>query len=183
MKKYVTLTLFLLLTFMGCQLSPNTKKNAPAFISSKTMDIEFQFPEGWYVNPKKNPYDLQCFSAQKDLNTGIFFNKRINLAKDITAESLLELQVDDLRGKRSNFELVEALTETKFADKRILSVVYAGDKGASRFYYKLSCIEFSAAPNDLAIVIQISFPSDWSMNKGIFRKICESARYKTEKQK
>lgn len=177
MKMSVTLSLVCLLLFMGCRLETN-KSAAPAYMSSEVMDIELQFPKGWYVNPKKNPYDLQCFSESSGLNTGIFYHKRVDLAKDLTAEDLLELQVEDLKSKRKNFQLVEAQKETTHANKRILSVVYAGDKDNSRYNYRFSCIEFNEEPKNLAMVIQVSLPSDWHKSKGILEKICASARYK-----
>ena len=35
-------------------------------------DVTVEFPGGWYENPDEYPFDLQYFSKNQQMNTGIF---------------------------------------------------------------------------------------------------------------
>ena len=91
---------------------------------------------------------------------------------------LLERQIQDLRSKRGNFTVVEKERVVQLEGKRLTTVVYAGDKDSSRYYYRFTLIEFAENPGLIPVVLQISIPSDWRENKPVLEAITASARIK-----
>lgn len=141
--------------------------------------IEATFPLGWYENPSEHPYDLQYFSEDQRTNTGIFVYRREDFAEEMTTDSLLEFQIEDLGSKRENFEVVEPKSTTELSDKTITTAAYAGGKDTSRFNYKFTVIEFTENPDVLAVTLQVTFPSEWEQKKPILVNITEDLQLAT----
>lgn len=143
---------------------------------TKSAPIEFSFPAGWYVNPKNNPFDLQCYDPSNRMNTGVFAFKKVELASDSTPTDIFWQQVNDIRSKRKNFQEKEALQKQEDDDKTVTSVTYLGDKDATRNCYRFSLIEFKRDSSRFAVILQIALVGDWEKTKPILEEICQSAR-------
>jgi hypothetical protein len=167
--------LVLITVIAGC--GAKTKANSePKRFATPDGLVELQFPDGWSRSKDENPYDLQCVSKDERMVTNVFQFKREDLAKDIDPHDLLQAQIADLQSKREGFVLVEPESRTQDADKTITTVVYAGEKAASRYYYRFTLLESSAPASVFAVVIQTSLPSEWETNKHILGGITRSGR-------
>lgn len=171
---YFTLAM-LILSLLGCNNNIERSSSGVSFIT-KYAPIEFQFPSGWYVNKEDNPYDLQCFSKFQEMNTGVFVFKKIDVASDSTPLDILWTQVNDLKSKRRNFELLEDKQNYENDNRIFTTVTYIGDKDSSRYCYKFTLIEFKEDDSKFAVVLQIAMPGQWEKCKPILEKITQSAR-------
>lgn len=143
---------------------------------TKHAPIEFSFPPGWHENRDDNPYDLQCSSSSKNMNTGVFVFKRIDLAAASEPIDTFWKQVNDLKSKRGGFEELEALQTLRYDDKTVTSITYLGEKDSSRYCYRFSLIEFKADNSKFAVVLQVALPSEWEKSKPILEEIIRTAR-------
>ena len=138
--------------------------------------VQFEFPGGWFQNEKEHPFDLQCFSKHQRMNTGVFLFAKADLAEDLAPQELLEQQIEDMRSKRKNFKVVEEKRVIQLGGKTLTTVVFSGDKGTSRNFYKFTLIQFTEHPNQIPIVLQVSIPSYWNQNKSVLEEIAASAQ-------
>lgn len=138
--------------------------------------IGLQFPPGWYENENENPFDIQYFSASRNMNTGVFLYKSEDLASEMTPQGTLAWHIEDIGSKRESFTLVEEQQTRQLEDKTVTDVVYSGDKGAAKFYYKFALVEFDRRPDRFVVVLQIAIPSEWDQNKPVLGQIVRSAR-------
>lgn len=152
----------------------------PLWFSTADGLVELQFPAGWFESEEDNPYDLQCFSKDEDLMTGIFLFRMQDLASDMTPYAILRLQVDDLRSKRDNFGVLEAQTATREEDTKLTTTVYSGEKGLSTYYYRMTLIEFTENPDIVLVALQSAIPSRWESDKPVLEAITRSARTRRE---
>jgi hypothetical protein len=143
--------------------------------------VELQFPPDWVRNAEQNPFDLQCWSKDGRIMTALFTWKREDLARTTKPRQLLERQIDDMRSKRKDFVLVERETTYRDRERALTSVVYAGEKGGTRNNYRFTLAEFPASPDVYVLVLQTSFPSEWSRTKPILEAITRSARARAAK--
>lgn len=140
--------------------------------------VEFIFPEGWFKNPKEHPYDLQCFSKDERMTTGVFQFARIDFSEDFDPKELLTLQVDDMKSLRKNFKPVEINQPVRGDNKTLTTVMYSGEKGISKYYYRFTYIQFDENPDIHLVVLQVALPSNWLDDEPILDKITRSARIK-----
>jgi hypothetical protein len=168
---------FILLVIAGCAYKPG---GGAKYFSTANGPVEFEFPVGWFQNPAKHPYDLQCFSKDESLNTGVFLFKRADLAESADPRKILESQIADLRSKRENFTIVEDMRTLPLGDKTLTTVVYSGEKDSMKYNYKFTLIEFTGNPDFLPVLIQVARPSQWASDKAILEEIVRSARIKAE---
>lgn len=138
--------------------------------------IGFDFPDDWLKNTRKNPYDLQYLAKSRRMNSAVFLYHKIDLAKKMSAEKLLQFQVEDLRGKRENFEIFAEEQSLKHASGSIITTEFAAEKDNARNYYKVSVIELDDAPLVYLATIQVSVPSAWKKNKNVLEAILQSAK-------
>ncbi|OKH17613.1 hypothetical protein [[Limnothrix rosea] IAM M-220] len=136
--------------------------------------VSLNFPKGWYENPDEYPYDVQYFSNNQRMNTGVFLYNTNDFASAIDAEAILELQVEDLSSKRENFTEIQPLTTTDLPDKIVTTTVFSGEKDTSAFYYKFTVVEFKDNPELLAVTLQVAFPSEWDKSRPILEEITQS---------
>jgi len=162
---------FAVLTFSHCTAEPPTE---PATFTALDR-FSLSFPSGWKLYEKENPFDLQCFSAQEDLMTAVFVFDRRDIAEATAAEDIFALQVDDLRSKRENFNLIEETKDAADGGRRIKTVVYSGEKGVERNYYIFSLVEFDDS-DEFAVVLQTCFPSAWDGGKAVLEEIVSSCK-------
>jgi hypothetical protein len=163
----------------GCGVTDRVgNQGGPEYVSFSTDDglIEFRFPAAWHENPEDHPFDLNCFSKFETMTTGVFVFLREDLATGFTPLDTLQNQIGDLESKRGNFRVVEPMAVKDHAGKRLTTVVYSGEKGSGKYYYRFTLIEFSDNPNLFAVALQNTFPSDWHQNEAIFDGITKSAR-------
>lgn len=172
------ITAFLLLAISGCGSKPVAAENGPYFTTSDGA-LEFQFPPGWFQNPKEHPFELQCFSKDESLATGVFVFKRSELAKDASPQNIFDLQIDDVRRKRENFRIFEELQSASVAGKALTTIVYLGEKGSSRNYYKFTLIEFTENPEVFAVLVQTAVPEKWEKGQQDLVDILKSARLRS----
>jgi hypothetical protein len=170
----------LVLSAAGCGRAPADKPSGEQYFAAANGPVEFAFPPGWYKNPKEHPFDLQLFSKQDRMNTGVFLFAKEDLAEDLAPGELFERQIQDLGSKRKNFKVVEAERVVALQGKKLTSVVYSGEKGSSRDYYRFTLIEFAEAPGLIPVVLQVSIPSYWDENKPVLEAITASARVTKE---
>ena len=175
------------LTIVGCTIADRPSTEIPSMTQEyKEADnqtvkfsdgsLELEFPTGWYENESKHPYDLQYFSGNQRMNTGVFLYKSEDLTEVSTPENVFEWQIDDLRSNRKNFTIVEPIETEALPDKNITTAVYAGEKDISRFHYKLSLVEFAESSEQFLVTIQVAIPSEWDTSKPILEGIIRSAK-------
>ena len=177
MKKWHLVAL-LVISAAGCQRAP-TDKSGNQYFAAANGPVEFAFPAGWYKNREEHPFDLQCFSRDGRMNTGVFLFSKEDLAEKVVPRELLERQIRDLGSKRHNFKVVEEEQVVQLEGKRLTAVVYSGEKGPSRDYYRFTLVEFADSPALIPIVLQVSIPSYWPQNKSVLEAITASARIKS----
>jgi len=165
----------IVMTLLGCT-GRNGESSARVSFVTEYAPIEFSFPNGWYVNPEDNPYDLQCFSQFQRMNTGVFAYKTLDIASDSTPIDIFWEQVNDLKSKRRNFEELEAIQKREREDKTVTSITYVGDKDSSRNCYRFSLIEFRSDDTRFAVVLQVAIPGEWEKSKPVLEEITQSAR-------
>jgi hypothetical protein len=148
--------------------------------TNKSADnvIEVSFPDGWFSNKKKNPFDLQYFSQFEQITTGIFLYKKIDLSSKYTAKKLLEVHVNDLKSKREKFKILEAEKIIETDEKKLITVVYSGEKGVSRNYYKFSVVETKKPADAYLVILQTIIPSQWGKSKEVVENIVGSVQIK-----
>ena len=167
-----------ILTTAGCAPAPR-KDAGSQYFATANGSVEFQFPAGWHKAKDDNPYDLQCFSRDESMTTGVFQFEKRDLAEGAPTHKLLERQVDDLRSKRENFKPLEEEQVVRLEKKTLTTLVYSGEKDSSTYYYRFTLIEFTENPEVLLIVLQVAIPSLWAKDKPIFEEITKSARLKS----
>jgi len=167
----------ILYALTGCVWNRATN-SAPQFHATSDGSIELQFPADWYENKEKHPYDLQYLSPGQQMVVGLFVYKKEDLAADMTPRELLQTQIEDIKSKRKNFQVLEGETVVQHGGKKLTTVTYTGEKEASKFCYRFTLIEFGNTPELLAIALQTAFPSSWSEDKPILDEIVKSARVK-----
>jgi hypothetical protein len=168
----------LILSVAGCELE-SIDESGSQYFAVANGPVEFRFPAGWYKNKKEHPFDLQCFSRHQRMNTGVFLFTQEDLAEDFVPRELLERQVQDLGAKRRNFKVVEKEQVVQREGKTLTTVVYSGEKGWSRDYYRFTLIEFTENSTLIPIVLQVSIPSYWGENKPVLEAITASARIRS----
>ncbi len=176
------LVLVTVLLLAGCGQEASKSTTEQYFVTSNGP-VEFLFPEGWHKNQEENPYDLQCFSKHERMNTGVFLFVQEDLAENLKPRDLLQLQIDDLKSKRKNFKIKEEEQIVQVVGKKLTSIVFSGEKGSSRYYYRFALVEFDENPEILAVVLQVAIPSYWTKHKPILEEITKSARVRSEKVK
>jgi hypothetical protein len=147
-----------------------------AVFITKYSRIEFAFPPGWRLSREANPYDLQCFSKNEEMATGVFVFKQEDLASTATPADRFNEQIADLKSKRSQFKVLEPLSKSAKGQATFTTVTYSGEKGASRYCYKFTLVEFKSDDSKFAVLIQTSLAGDWKNAKPIFEEITYSAR-------
>lgn len=168
-------TILVLLSIAGLACK-NTETAKGQYFSTSNGPVEFQFPAGWFQNPEKHPYDLQCFSKDESLTTGVFLFNEGDLEESTGPQQVLQRQIDDLRSKRQNFTILEDLQTVPLGDKKLTTVVYSGEKDSKKYNYKFTVIEFNDAPRLIPVLVQVARPSEWASGKPILEEIARSAR-------
>ena len=162
-----------LVALAGC------KKTAPPeshrFATSDGL-VELVVPEDWRQSAESNPYDLKCVSRDERMSSNVFEFKRQDLSAKSTPYAILQAQIADLQSKRENFTIVEPETTTQQASSRLTSVVYAGEKAESRYYYRFTLLESATDSSVFAVILQVSIPSEWAAHKPILERITLSSR-------
>ena len=178
--KKVVLVALALLTIVGCKDDKQKRSMAQYFATANGV-VELKFPAGWYKNEKDNPYDLQCFSKNDRLTTGVFLFMKGDLATDSNPQDVFKLQIDDLRSKRKHFKILKQKEIVHLEKKTLTTIVYSGDKGSLKYYYRYTLIEFSENVGDIVVVLQVAIPSEWDRCKPILEEITKSARIRLKK--
>ena len=178
-----TKALLILSTIIGSAIygyfqERDTETDGEKTLATAYGTVEFTFPAGWFKNPDEHPYDLQCFSRDETLSTGVFQFDGIDFADDFDPKELLELQVQDMQSKRKNFKIVEEEKTVSGDQKNLTTVVYSGDKGISKNYYCFTYIQFDEAPDIHLVVMQTLHPSNWKKYRSTLKGITQSARIK-----
>jgi hypothetical protein len=177
--KVVLVVVVTILTTVGCKFELQQGVGSQYFATANGL-VELQFPAGWHKSGEDNPYDLQCFSKYQRMTTGVFLYTREDLAEDFTSQDLFIEQIDDLRSKRKNFIILEEKETIELQKKTLTTIVYSGEKGASRYYYRFTMVEFPDNPEILLVVLQVAIPSYWNKHKPILEEITKSARITLE---
>jgi len=180
-QRILRLSLFLLASLTLCFQTLNADVIGKIPITTKgdaDKTVEFTFPDGWFKNEEKNPFDLQYFSKSEQLTTAVFLYKKSDISSKYTARKLLDVHIKDLQSKRDKFEVLESERQIESDNMNIISIVYSGEKGVSRNYYKLSAIEQKKSSDAYLVVIQTIIPSQWDKRKTTLEDIIKSARVK-----
>jgi hypothetical protein len=114
------------------------------------------------------------------MNTGVFQWSRRDLRQDLKPEELFEAQIEDIRSKRSAFELYSPRQTYTFDNKTLTKVVYVAEKGLGRYLYTWHLIQFPSDPDVLMVSIQSSNPSTWDQDEPILDGIIQSATLRTQ---
>ena len=174
--QYISFIVLLACTLLiGCTQASDSIAE-PVTFNTTYGAVEFTFPAGWYQNPEKHPYDLQCFEENEQMNTGVFIFKAVDLSEEGTPYAIFKTQVADLESKRKNFKVLDEEESYKLDGKSFVTIAYTGEKGPSRYVYRFSLIEFDNDPSQFAVTLQVGFPGDWQESKPILDNIIQSAR-------
>ncbi len=165
----------LLLVMMGAGTGNASDIGSVSF-TTRNSPIAFTFPEGWHTNKNANPYDLHCFSKNERMVTGVFVFRREDLAASSSPLTLFERQIEDMRSKRSRFEVYEPQAVSETQTLKLTSATFSGEKAEARFLYRFTLIEFKTDPSRFAVAVQVAFPSEWSGAKPVLEAITSSAR-------
>ena len=187
MKNFFLAVTIIGLTVVGCTIQEQQNSNKTSIVPGKKVSenqsvifadglLELRFPSGWYENESEHPYDLQYFSQNQSMTTGVFLYKVEDLAADSTPQRMLIWHIDDLKAKRQNFTIIEPEQTESIEKKRITTAVYSGEKDLSRYYYKFTLVEFTESPDQFLVVLQVAIPSQWSKSKPILEEITRSAK-------
>lgn len=174
LKFFVTLSLIVTLLFVATLKV--SRADGPVTFATAYGAMEFTFPPGWYKNPDKHPFDLQCFAPDEQLNTGIFVYLKPDLAAGDTPHDVLDFQIDDLHSKRENFTELVAEKRVAAPGKTLTSIAYTGERGGVRYVYRFTLIEFDDDPGQFAVALQIALPERWPASAPILDAITRSAR-------
>ncbi len=169
---YVAIFALVLATACGFDFKQSGKSET---FSTKNGPVEFQFPAGWYQNPDKHPYDLQTFSKDQSLNTGVFLYTKNDSKQIADPRKTFEEHIEDLRSKRDEFAILEQSKTITLPGKTLTTVVYSGEKESEAFLYKFTMIEFADDRDFIPIVTQVALPDDWPKDKKILEDIVASA--------
>jgi len=180
-KRILTLSAIIIASVILGYLQENPIDGGEKVFITSFGTVAFTFPSGWFVSKEDTPYDLQCFSRFERSTTGVFQFERIDLAEEFTAEELLQSQIDDLRSKRNNFNVFEEKEVLSDDEIKQTIIVYSGEKGPSRYYYRFTLIEFLESPDTILVALQVTIPSYWEEHKPILEDITASARKITSK--
>jgi hypothetical protein len=173
-KKFYLVAAFFLVLLAGC--TDGKSGSGPVSFTSEYVPMTFQFPSGWHLNKDDHPYDLQCFSQFKAMNTGVFAFKKSDLATDSTPTDIFWAQIEDLESKRENFKIFEDESKSETESLIITTIAFKGDKGHSSFCYKFSLIEFKSDETVFAVTLQVTAPGNWEKNQPVFDEIIQSAQ-------
>ncbi len=175
----IILAAMLMAVLLGCnfeQAQQAEEKEESQFFTTTNGLVEFEFPGGWHKNRKKHPFDLQCFSRNQRMTTGVFVYPPKDLTEDSSPEKMFKFHIDDMREKRKNFSILEQ-EQTKTLDgKRLTTVVYSGEKDSGKYYYRFTLIQFNEEPRQANVVLQVALPSLWPDQEPVLAAITESAR-------
>jgi hypothetical protein len=169
-------TLSLTVTLLLVTGSLNCSAADPVSFKTAYGAMQFTFPPGWFQNPEKHPYDLQCFSPDEQMNTGVFVYLKVDLAADVNPHDILDFQVNDMRSKRRKFTELVAENSVAADGKTLTSVAYTGEKGMSRYVYRFTLIEFDDDPSQIAVALQIAIPGRWKKSEPVLDAITRSVR-------
>ena len=175
--RFISCTAIVCLTLIstGCSVD-NWEETRKLTYTSNYVPVEFAFPSGWTLNTNEHPYDLQCFSPQRDMQCGIFVFKREDLEEGQTAKKIFDLQIEDIRSKRENFKELDSRSNLTFEGKEITVAPFSADKDGDTNHYTFSLVEFKDNPEVFAILLQVAIPESRSESKSTFLKIARSAK-------
>ena len=181
-----------LLLVAGCSGVPGPSaepESAPAvktlgFTGEYTKKLgELDIPSSWKKAEGEVPFDLQVTSAGGERNTGVFFYHRDEFQEGTDLKRALELQVEDLAGKRDEWKLEEELETIELPGKSVATTAYSGKRNGRKFFYKFSAVEFEKHKDVLVTALQVAFPDDWAEAKPVLTDIVKSVRVKETKPK
>ncbi len=182
MRKMTSLLMFAAIVIMGCERQSETTSGGAQqqWMTARGGQVEVQVPSGWYPNPEDNPFDLQLFSEDQRMNTGVFVFPMADLASHMTPAVLLGRQIEDIRSKRENVEETEPKRVVEQDGKTLTSFAFAAEKDDSRCIYHFTLIEFKDHPEVVAVALQIAFPSEYRRVKPTLDSIIHSARLRED---
>jgi hypothetical protein len=169
------ITLAFVLALAACGGRPEAAP-VETFAAVGTSAVELSFPEGWQANGERHPFDLQWLAVDGSLTTGAFHWSRSDLAADLDGERLLQLQVEDMRGKRKDFKELAPRSTQERDGRRLTTLVYTGEKEQGRHVYRFTLVEFLDHPDDIVVVLQTSRPSQWARDEAALAAITGSVR-------
>jgi hypothetical protein len=164
-----------MIALTGCKLAKNDPQETKRFATSDGL-VELVVPEGWRQSVEKSPYDLKCVSRDERMSTNVFEFKREDLSAKSTPRATFQAQIADLQSKRENFVIVEPEKTTQHGSKTLTSVVYAGEKEESRYYYRFTLLESAKDSSVFAVILQVAIPSEWAESKPVLERITLSSR-------
>ncbi len=168
------LAAIVILVTLGCE-SRRGPNSAPVTFVTKTTPIAFTFPGGWFENMEQHPFDLQCFSPTRSLNTGVFAYRREDIREDLTPLGVLWESVEDLKSKRGGFTELRPLQKLEQDDKTITSIAYSGERDSSQYYYRFSLVEFKSDTSRFALLLQVAHPNGWAAGESVLADVVQSA--------
>ena len=163
----------------GCSPLDWEKNRGNTFVSDYGS-VEFAFPPQWTKRTEENPFDLQCFSPQQDMNCGVFVYLKEDLAEDTTPDSALRRHVDDIQSKRTDFRELEPARSISFENRVITIIPCSGKKDNEEYSYVFARVDFKDNPGVFAILLHVALPELSSKAKENILRIARSAKPITE---
>lgn len=164
-----------ILGLSGCSPLDWEKNRSNTFVSNYGS-VEFAFPPKWTKRTEENPFDLQCFSPQQDMNCGVFVYLEDDLSEATTPEQVLKRHVDDIQSKRTDFRELEPARSVTFENRTITIIPCSGKKDNEEYSYVFARVDFKDNPGVFAILLHVALPELSSRAKENILRIARSAK-------
>ncbi|NNJ31066.1 DUF2628 domain-containing protein [Lacrimispora defluvii] len=165
--------------FIGIAFISSVKNEInPQFVQSKTFttdNFSFTFPSEWKQDTDATYLDLNCYSDNEQLLTGVLDYDKADFADNISPEDALTLYINKLQTHCDNFQFIENLKDETVENRRIKTVLYSGDTDGYKYYYAVSLAEFKDFEK-FAIIVESALPSQYKKHKSTFIDIVDSCQ-------
>lgn len=165
--------------FIGIALISSVENDINSqFVQSKTFttdNFSFTFPSEWKQDTDVTYLDLNCYSDDEQLLTGVLDYDKADFADNISPEDALTLYINKLQAHCDNFQFIENLKDETVEDRRIKTVLYSGDTDGYKYYYAISLAEFKDL-DKFAIIVESTSPSLYKKHKSTFVDIVDSCQ-------
>ncbi|HYD42595.1 MAG TPA: hypothetical protein VEB43_17335 [Anaeromyxobacter sp.] len=146
---------------------------SPQRVTAPSGRVELRFPADW-VKDEESEYDVELATRNGRLSVSMNEWLGEDLAADVAPRDLLASMVDGLGEVRKNWVQVGREKRFEDGDRTFTTVLYAGEYGLRRFYFQYVLVEFSSAPDVVAVFLQVGSPSEWTAHEPVLDAITRS---------
>ncbi len=142
-------------------------------VAAPSGRVELRFPADW-VEDGESDYDLELQTQDGRLSVAMNEWLGEDLAADVAPRGLLARMIAPLGEARKNWVQVGREERVEDEDRTFTTVLYAGEYGLRRFYFRYVLVEFSSAPDVVVAFLQVGSPSEWAAHEPVLDAITRS---------